>query len=309
METIKQYICICGKKFDNSQSFNGHKSNCIDHLLQSGKIKSKEDWLIKKASQGKNSAKTRKTNYEANKALLLLKWVEEQHVCEKCGKVMTEKFGSGRFCSRACANSRIVTDTHRQKTSASLKNINRIARITNTTINSSVQRHIKAKHAYDQNPHCCAICKVVLPYNKRYRKLCGNATCQSIYLSQALTKAHAEGRHPNFKYHNEESYPEKYFKQVLINHNIPFKTQVPVFNGKNYFHLDFELCDKIDLEIDGRLHDDAPQIAHDKWRDEVVISQGYKVYRFKWINPKKEQQMQLKIKEFLDWYYENSGVV
>jgi hypothetical protein len=28
------------------------------------------------------------------------------YTCEKCGKVTEEKFGSGRFCSRACANSR-----------------------------------------------------------------------------------------------------------------------------------------------------------------------------------------------------------
>ena len=28
------------------------------------------------------------------------------YTCEKCGKVTEEKFGSGRFCSRACANAR-----------------------------------------------------------------------------------------------------------------------------------------------------------------------------------------------------------
>lgn len=29
------------------------------------------------------------------------------YICEKCGKVTEEKFGSGRFCSRACANTRV----------------------------------------------------------------------------------------------------------------------------------------------------------------------------------------------------------
>ena len=28
------------------------------------------------------------------------------YTCERCGKVTEEKFGSGRFCSRACANTR-----------------------------------------------------------------------------------------------------------------------------------------------------------------------------------------------------------
>lgn len=28
------------------------------------------------------------------------------YICERCGKITEEKFGSGRFCSRACANTR-----------------------------------------------------------------------------------------------------------------------------------------------------------------------------------------------------------
>lgn len=303
MNINKKYTCSCGKEFNSSQSFNGHKSNCIEHLLKIGKIKSREDWLLQKRAQNKEAANRRVANVEKRKANELATWIAEKHTCEKCGKLMTEKYGSGRFCSRACANSRDITNEHKQKTSNTLKGIQR------STNNTATQRRIKAEFEYNQNPCTCAICKKSLSYDKRYRKLCGKSTCQSIYLSQALTKAHAEGRHPNFKYHNEESYPEKYFKQVLINHQIDFTPQVPVFNGKNYFHLDFELEGKIDLEIDGRLHNDPTQAEYDKWRDMVVSNQGYKIYRFKWIDPKKEEQMQLKIKEFLDWYYKNSGVV
>jgi len=29
----KEYRCICGKVFDNPQKFNGHKSNCKEHIL------------------------------------------------------------------------------------------------------------------------------------------------------------------------------------------------------------------------------------------------------------------------------------
>lgn len=42
-------------------------------------------------------------------------------ICEKCGKEHDGSFGSGRFCSRACANSRIRTEEIRQKVSAKLK--------------------------------------------------------------------------------------------------------------------------------------------------------------------------------------------
>lgn len=41
--------------------------------------------------------------------------------CEKCKKDVFEKFGSGRFCSRACANARIHSDESKQKVSDTLK--------------------------------------------------------------------------------------------------------------------------------------------------------------------------------------------
>ena len=41
--------------------------------------------------------------------------------CEKCGKEHDGSIGSGRFCSRSCANSHIPTPEHREKTSKSLK--------------------------------------------------------------------------------------------------------------------------------------------------------------------------------------------
>lgn len=34
----------------------------------------------------------------------LQKWIDERHCCEICGKLMTIKYGSGRFCSKECAN-------------------------------------------------------------------------------------------------------------------------------------------------------------------------------------------------------------
>lgn len=41
--------------------------------------------------------------------------------CERCGKEVLEKFGSGRFCSRACANSRIHSRESREKVSKTMK--------------------------------------------------------------------------------------------------------------------------------------------------------------------------------------------
>lgn len=32
------------------------------------------------------------------------------YICENCGKLATEKYGSGRFCSRTCANTHKHSD-------------------------------------------------------------------------------------------------------------------------------------------------------------------------------------------------------
>lgn len=41
--------------------------------------------------------------------------------CKSCQKEHDGKYGSGKFCSRSCANKRLVTDEHRAKTSNSIK--------------------------------------------------------------------------------------------------------------------------------------------------------------------------------------------
>ena len=42
-------------------------------------------------------------------------WLEADHYCEHCGKQITTKFGSGRFCSAECAHSRQPTEDTKQK--------------------------------------------------------------------------------------------------------------------------------------------------------------------------------------------------
>lgn len=42
------------------------------------------------------------------------------YTCERCGNVSLTKYGSGRFCCRACANARTHTDSTKHKISASL---------------------------------------------------------------------------------------------------------------------------------------------------------------------------------------------
>lgn len=122
-KVLGNYKCICGKEFNNSQSFNGHKSHCKQHLLEKGYAK--EHIAERSLSIKQNYAKgriTRINNKKLKQQQELEQWLSEKHTCEKCGKVMTKKFGSGRFCSRSCANSRIKSEQTKQKISKSVKN-------------------------------------------------------------------------------------------------------------------------------------------------------------------------------------------
>ena len=105
----KEYECICGKKFDNPQSFNGHKSHCKKHQLNKyGSLQKLEDVDKHRHLKAKETLKLKYNKLKSikNKAMID-KWLEEKHTCENCHKVMTVKYGSGRFCCRSCANKRI----------------------------------------------------------------------------------------------------------------------------------------------------------------------------------------------------------
>jgi len=74
---------------------------------------------------------------------------------------MTEYYGSGRFCSSSCSNSRNHSDIDRKRISESVK----------LQIKRKSQQN---KDKYIDNPNYCVICGNVLDYEKRHRKTCSN---------------------------------------------------------------------------------------------------------------------------------------
>lgn len=108
-----KFKCECGKEFDNPQSFNGHKSHCKAHQLV--KYGSLEKLDLANNIRSKAGGITNSKNQQLRKLKALSQWIAEQHKCEHCGKIMAKKFGSGRFCSRACANSRSHSEETKEK--------------------------------------------------------------------------------------------------------------------------------------------------------------------------------------------------
>lgn len=165
------YQCACGKYFTNSQYFNGHKSNC--KVFQIEKHGSLDVYLQIKRAQAQNSHKNRSQNCIKNKKIKLDNWISQKHQCEKCGKIMTEKYGSGRFCCRSCANSHVKSEESKQKISTSVK-ISFAKKLHSNSIKEiNIDNYIK-------NPKLCQNCGKILSYDLRRRKTCCNDCAKQL---------------------------------------------------------------------------------------------------------------------------------
>lgn len=97
-------------------------------------------------------------NFNTHKEKCLQRQIEnsKQYYCEKCGKLVTKKFGSGRFCSRKCANSRILIKETRQKISNTVKNknLNKPKKHKNYCIDCGKEISFYAKRCNSCNKRC-----------------------------------------------------------------------------------------------------------------------------------------------------------
>jgi hypothetical protein len=252
---MKEYVCECGKIFSTPNSFNGHKSTCKEHHL------AKYGNLDVYTSRYKTSIKTLKET-NAKKVCTLktqreLKWISEKHTCEKCGKVMTEKFGSGRFCSRACANTREHT-------------VNTISKIAKSVKKSA--DHISEQNIinYYKNPKLCEICSTPIQYEHRNRKTCSDKCRLKLIGSNikdnpnggGLRKGSGNGKHGSYKGYYCDSTYELVYVIYNIDHNIRFKRNHTyynyTYNGKEKkYYPDFVLEDNSLVEIKGYYTDEV----------------------------------------------------
>jgi len=138
-------------KYGNLDKYNQRKLNLSESAKKSNKDKIKlyyASLLDKKSSKLNN-------------------WIEEKHTCEKCGKIMTEYYGSGRFCSRACANSHTLSEYTKKKISATRKN-------KPIKENKNVVEYLK-------NPKHCVVCNKELDYSIRHRKTCSDKCYRELF--------------------------------------------------------------------------------------------------------------------------------
>lgn len=249
----KEYKCECGKVFDNPQKFNGHKRHCKVHLNKAGKL---NQMLTADTQIAKKSSVTQRQKYTQLRQQKLELWINEQHTCEKCGKVMTEKFGSGRFCSKVCANSHSKSDSSRIKVSQTLRG--------RSLTEEEITKLLEPK-----------VIKQDIIYNGPELPTIVDEHLKSGYFPR-----------------NRMSYAEKFWKSVLDNNGVTYTHDFVVQKPKGergVFRLDF-LIDNVDVEIDGEQHYDKRAIVEkDARRDAYLTEKGFTVYRIRWVNPVSER--------------------
>lgn len=167
---MKEYKCECGQIFNDPQKFNGHKSHCRIHLGEDRYEQRKQN-LILCGNYGRQQGEIIHQKWIEEQQDKLDQWISEQHTCEKCGKVMTEKYGSGRFCSKKCSSSRLNPLSIETKKILSQK-----------AHDNNLEKSSRKKQEYLKNPNYCAICGKPLDYYHRNYKTC-SAKCKNMKLS------------------------------------------------------------------------------------------------------------------------------
>ena len=260
MTIEKQFICECGKTFASSQSCNGHKASCkIHHQAKYGTIDKLDKKNEKLSIKAKQAAKDHLKQLEAVKELRAKAWIAEQHLCENCGKIMTEKYGSGRFCSKFCSCSRSKSTEIRAKISTSLQGKS-FPRVLPT---------IKAnnKAVYELSPKFCKVCGKAIEYDRRRHFTCTSEDCHNKYLSiqtkgvsGGFRLGTSRGKQGWYKgYHCDSTY-ELVFVIYNLDHNIPFERNYQSYqyelDGETHlYYPDFRLADGSLVEIKGWVTD------------------------------------------------------
>lgn len=234
----KEYICKCGKVFIEPNKFNSHKSHCKIHLGED-RYNARYKHMLFMRDRFIESTRKRHENLLQIKEQSLLEWVSEQHTCEKCGKIMTKKFGSGRFCSRHCSNSRNQTDEVNAKRSVSAKNTATYKKNTTTYYQDRAEKY---KLNYYKNPNICVVCGSILDYDDRRRKTCSD-NCLSIRLREnaknnklgGLQEITSWGKRGTYKGIHCDSRYELAYLVFCIDHDIEI-----IRNNKYFYYMNKE---------------------------------------------------------------------
>lgn len=181
------------------------------------------------------------------------------YICERCGKIVEQPFGSGRYCSRTCANIRIKSEETKEK------------------VRKAVLKAIKPKQdlresIYYKNPNHCKCCGKILKYSKRHHFFCSDK-CENLIRSEwakkrhlgGITKGHGSGIAGKYKGIRCDSKYELAYLVYCLENNIKIKRNKKSFKYLSYdakihnYYPDFYLENsKTYVELKGYYQSNTP---------------------------------------------------
>ena len=229
--------------------------------------------------------------------------------CENCNQEHDGNYGSGRFCCKKCARS--------FSTKAKRKEINQKV---SKKLKDRAKNNLPKDTSWQVEINCEWCDKLFIKRQKNQRfcsQKCSrtrNWKLRTLAAHKANQKLIKEGKYVGWQSRAILSYPEKFFKKVLINNklfdkcivNYPIKKKYLGINQTNCYFLDFYFPElKLDLEIDGKQHKYSEREKSDIVRDKLLTNNNIKVYRIEWknINNKSGSEYITKeIDKFLEFY-------
>jgi hypothetical protein len=209
---------------------------------------------------GETQAQNKKRAAQQRSQQKLEKWINEKHTCENCGKVMTQYFGRGRFCSRSCANTRTHSEQTKQKIKESVLSSEQFKK----SNCENIERRITAnKLKYEQNPKLCNACGNVIPWEIKHRRTCSEQCLKKVLSLNGGYKRGSGNKKYMMGYYKgiwcNSSY-ELVFVIYCLDHNIPFKRSDRIYKYKyegewHNYYPDFIVNNKVLVEIKGRITD------------------------------------------------------
>lgn len=227
-------------------------------------------------------------------------------VCEFCEKEHCGDFGSGRFCSKACATKYAASKTRNHKCNFKTPPTDEPGRWKCVHCGECFRtrkllyEHVRKEH---RNPEgiwnkgltkstSASVAKSAATYKMHYatglikkRTGCKLSEETKFKISESMKRAHSEGRAHNIgssRHNNSPSWPETWFMRVIENE----------FDDKCYireyplgiYSLDFawehrKKC----IEIDGDQHYRFQEyMDRDKRKDTHIEASGWRVLRLPW---------------------------
>lgn len=196
--------------------------------------------------------------------------------CERCNSEHDGSYGSGRFCSVQCANSRGKrSDEFKAKVSKKLSKypgyLDKVCDQCKSNFTIKNSRKNQVRRFCSQS--CATSWHQAQPeYKNRIGK----------HFSNLAKKRYEKGDNSigwQTRSNLPPSYPEKVSMSILDNNGISYEREVRI--GK-YF-ADFVIGESLIIEVDGRQHNEVERRKSDIKKDKYLSNLGYTVVRIKWL--------------------------